>query len=199
MRKYYGIVSNNTYTVGCTSRTVYIFDSKGNELGKLRNISCGYRPLLSQFHNILVIKSTSGWLAFYDLDRFVLVKKMHFSKQIPQDSGLCFSEDGKYLYNLEMLGATLGHQIVRYDMQSFECHTIVQAQAMRNYSEIRYSSQLQRYCILGHGPIEETDVYSRGSFIAYFNGDKITEILPVHETDDYLLFMRLTASRFDNI
>ena len=36
MKKFWGYVSNNEFSVGCTGQTVFLYDKDGNELGKFK-------------------------------------------------------------------------------------------------------------------------------------------------------------------
>lgn len=55
MRKYWSYISNGKYSVGCTQRGVYVFDSEGKELAKLKSIRNELHPALSPNSDILVI------------------------------------------------------------------------------------------------------------------------------------------------
>ena len=191
--RFTGLVKNDRFIVGCTGRTVHVLDPDGRTITKFKDIPYGYRPLLCPGTNLLVVKSTAGWLAFYDLDRLELIRKIRFSKEPAQDAGLCFSIDGRYLYNLEQTSFDLGHGIIRYDTLTLESKTIVPVQSMRRLIDIRYSKQTQNYCVLGVAGNEDPLV-SEGPFVAQFDGQHLVEIISVPEYDDYSLFMQLTAN-----
>lgn len=193
MRKFSGTAANDFFTVGCTGRTVYVFDRTGNELAKFRDIPYGYRPLLCPKQNILAVKSNAGWLAFYNLDHLSLIKKIRFSKQLAQDSGFCFSKDGKYLYNLENIDSDLSYEIARYDLNTIERATIIPSRPKCIFRQIGYSAQLHTYCILGTTHCTDTLFTQTGPFIAYFNGQEITDVYSVTEHEDYNHFMQLTT------
>jgi len=36
MKKFWSYITNGTYSVGCTGRTVYVYDNAGNEIEKLK-------------------------------------------------------------------------------------------------------------------------------------------------------------------
>ena len=55
MRKYWSYISNGKYSVGCTQRGVYVFDSEGKELAKPKSIRNELHPALSPNSDILVI------------------------------------------------------------------------------------------------------------------------------------------------
>ena len=63
MKKFWGYVSNNEFSVGCTGQTVFLYDMDGNELGKFKDIIYGYTPMISPDGTLFVVKSTEGRLA----------------------------------------------------------------------------------------------------------------------------------------
>lgn len=121
MRKFWGYISNGEYSAGCTGRTVYLYDSSGNEAAKWGNISYGYNPVFCPNRNILVVKSTSAYFWVYSLDTLSLIKKVKFSKvDGSQDDGYCFSLDGRYFYNIERQENSTNSAISVYDTSDFE-------------------------------------------------------------------------------
>lgn len=102
MKNFEGFDSNGEYSVGCTGRTVYLYDKDGMELAKFRDLIYAYSPLISPDGKIFVVKTTEGRLAVYSLEHRTLIKKFRFSKvDGAQDDNFCFSPDGKELYNIE--------------------------------------------------------------------------------------------------
>ncbi len=106
MRNFVGYAENEKFKVGCTGQTTYVYDKDGNELARFKkDILYGYMPMFRPNSNILVVKSTEGRLAIYNLDTLSLVKKV---RSVPtavgyaQDENMCFSKDGKLFYNIEM-------------------------------------------------------------------------------------------------
>ena len=129
----------------------------------------------------------------YNLDHLSLIKKIRFSKQPAQDSGFCFSKDGKYLYNLENIDSDLSYEIARYDLNTIERATIIPSRPKCIFRQIGYSAQLHTYCILGTTHCTDTLFTQTGPFIAYFNGQEITDVYSVTEHEDYNHFMQLTT------
>lgn len=102
MKKFVGFTSNGEYSVGCTGRTVYLYNKDGKELAKFKDLIYAYSPLISPDGKIFVVKTTEGRLAVYSLEYRTLIKKFRFSKvDGAQDDNFCFSPDGKELYNIE--------------------------------------------------------------------------------------------------
>lgn len=102
MKKFVGFTSNGECSVGCTGRTVYLYNKDGKELAKFKDLIYAYSPLISPDGKIFVVKTTEGRLAVYSLEYRKLIKKFRFSKvDGAQDDNFCFSPDGKELYNIE--------------------------------------------------------------------------------------------------
>lgn len=102
MPKFWGFISNGTYSIGCTGQTVYVYDRDGKELAKFKDIKYGYTPLFFPDGDRFLVKSTEGRLAIYSLTEMKLLKKFRFSKvDGAQDGNMCFSPDGKLFYNIE--------------------------------------------------------------------------------------------------
>lgn len=119
MRKFWGCYQNASYCVGCNGGTVYIYDRNGTELAKFRDFPYAYTAAFQPNANIIAVKSTAGFLGFYDLDALSLLKKISFSKIEGQDEGFAFAPDGRYFYNIEK-PADCQTQLCVYDMESLE-------------------------------------------------------------------------------
>lgn len=120
-KNFWGTASNGRFTAGCTGQTVYIYDAAGQELARFKDIIYAYTPLFSPVDDLLVVKSTAGMMAAYDLSQMVLVKKFRFSNVPSQDDGFCFSPDGKLLYNIERHGTSCRTRLSIYDTSDFSC------------------------------------------------------------------------------
>lgn len=106
MRNFWGYTENENFKVGCTGQTTYVYDKNDNELARFKkDILYGYLPMFRPNSNILVVKSTEGRLAIYNLDTLSLIKKVRTvptAVAFAQDENICFSKDGKLFYNIEM-------------------------------------------------------------------------------------------------
>ena len=96
MKKYQGYAQNEKFKVGLNGKTVYIFDNDENELARFQDAPYMYRGKFIPNTNTLVVKSTAGWLLFYDLDNLVLIKKIRFSNIGSQTKNFAITQDGKY-------------------------------------------------------------------------------------------------------
>ncbi len=120
MRNFWGYVSNGEFSVGCTGRTVFIYDKDNNEIGQFKDITYGYTPMISPDGKTVVVKSTEGRFAVYSLETFSLIKKFRYSKcDYSQDDGFCFSPDSKFLINVERQIDDLHSAISVYDTTDF--------------------------------------------------------------------------------
>lgn len=121
MKKFLSYVSNGKYSVGCTMQAVYVYDSEGKEIAKLKDIKYGYRAVLSPSSDIFIVKSTGAYFAVYSLETLSLIKTVKFSNvDGSQDDGYCFSPDGKLFYNIERQKKSTNSAISVYDTESFE-------------------------------------------------------------------------------
>lgn len=102
MPSFWSYISNGEYSVGCTGRTVYVYDKMGNELAKFKHLPYSYTPAFSPKGDIFVVKTTEGGLVVCSLEKLCIIKKFRFSKvDYSQDDNFCFSPDGEKLYNIE--------------------------------------------------------------------------------------------------
>jgi len=120
MKKYEGYTQNKNFKVGLNGRTVYIYDHEENELARFQDVPYMYRGKFIPNTNILVVKSTSGWLLFYDLDKLELMKKIKFSNIGSQDENFDITHDGKYLYNIEAPKSSIRTQLTKYDLKTLK-------------------------------------------------------------------------------
>lgn len=120
MRKFWGLYKNESYSVGCNGATVYVYDRDGKELAKFKDIPYAYDAAFMPGKNIVAVKSTQGFLAFYDLNALSLIRKITVTQIGAQDEGFAFSPDGKLFYNIEKPVYSTRTQLGIYDTVSFE-------------------------------------------------------------------------------
>lgn len=119
MKKFWGFYSNGKYSVGCNGATVYIYDCNGVELARFKDFPYAYKAAFLPNSNIIAVKSTEGYLGFYDLDALKLVKKVVVTRIGAQDGGFAFSPDGAYFYNIEAPTDSTRSQLGIYETSSF--------------------------------------------------------------------------------
>lgn len=120
MKNFWSYIENGKYGVGCTGQTVYLYDKKGTELAKFKDLPYAYKSAFSPLGNIFIVKTTEGRLAVYSLETLSLIKKFRYSKvNGAQDDGFCFSPDGKCFINVERQGDSVHSAISIYDTSDF--------------------------------------------------------------------------------
>lgn len=120
MRKFWGFYKNRSYSVGCNGGSIYIYDQNGKELAKFKDFPYAYTAAFKPNSNIVAVKSTEGYLGFYDLDSLSLIKKIIVTRLGAQDEGFAFTPDGRYFYNIEKPVYSTQTQLSIYDTESFE-------------------------------------------------------------------------------
>lgn len=119
MRRFWGFYKNESYCVGCNGATVYIYDKDENEIARFKNIPYAYTAAFMPGRNIISVKSTEGFLAFYDLDSLSLLKKITVTRDGAQDEGFAFTPDGKFFYNIEKPFSSTRTQLGIYETKTF--------------------------------------------------------------------------------
>lgn len=115
----WGCCDNDQYKVRLTGASIYVFDNAGNQLFRFKNIPNAYKAKFKPSTNVIVAKSTAGYIAFYDLDKMSLLKKIKTGLNYSQDDGFDFSPDGKYLYNIERIDSSIKKRLSIYDASSY--------------------------------------------------------------------------------
>lgn len=75
-KKYWTHIKTNKYDIYLTSKTVYIFNKDGREIKKFKDLDYGYMGCVSPNEDLLVVKSSSGRIAVYSLDKLELIKNL---------------------------------------------------------------------------------------------------------------------------
>ena len=197
MKKFWGYVSNNEFSVGCTGQTVYLFDKDGNELAKFKDIIYGYTPMISPDGTLFVVKSTEGRLAVYSLKTFSLIKKFRFSKvDAAQDDGFCFSPDGKYFINIERQKDELLSAISVYDTSDFSLTNQILLGEDMMLDHIEFDKATNAYYVLGF--MRDANHVIDHHFVAEFEDNKIINITDISENeyDFYRSYKRLEIIGF---
>ena len=197
MKKFWGYVSNNEFSVGCTGQTVFLYDMDGNELGKFKDIIYGYTPMISPDGTLFVVKSTEGRLAVYSLETLSLIKKFRFSKvDGAQDDGFCFSADGKYFINIERQGDDLHSAISVYDTAGF---SRVSQFLLGDIGMLEDIEQVdgELYVI---GFWRNSDLIITENFVAKYTEGKISEPVNITKNEyEYYNELLLNKKKGDNV
>lgn len=119
MPDFWSFIGNEKFDVGCTGRTVYVYDKTGKELAKFKDLNHAYTSYLSPKGDIFAVKTLDSEMAVYSLESLSLIKKFRYSKvDDSQDFNACFSPDGKEFYNVERLTSS-STAISVYDTKDF--------------------------------------------------------------------------------
>lgn len=97
-----------------------MYGSKGEELAKFRHFPYAYTATFKPNSNIIAVKSTEGFLGFYDLDSLSLIKKITVTRLGAPDEGFAFTPDGRYFCNIEKPVNSCQTQLGIYDGASFD-------------------------------------------------------------------------------
>ncbi|MCM1226815.1 MAG: hypothetical protein NC320_05235 [Clostridium sp.] len=176
MRKFWTYIKNDDFFVGCSGQTVYVYDKNENELAKFKDIKYAYDAAFSPTENILAVKSTEVWLAFYSLDSMELIKKIRLRKpnSQPQDQGFAFSPDGSLFYNIEYQNDLTTH-IVVYETESFtESDRFFEG---KNIVFCQIEFENQKCFLTGFERMKNRNKY----FVAEFSGGNLLNLKEVDE------------------
>lgn len=186
MKNFWGYIKNEKYGIGCTGQTTYVYDAAGEEISKFKDINYAYIPMFCPNKNMFVVKSTDGWLAFYSLDAMRLLKKVRFSKVGGQDEGLCFSPDGRYLFNIEKPITSVATELIVYETENFQIQQrLFQDERTVVLSHIEYDPESAAYFALGFCRGSE-GVYSYG-FVSELCNNSLINIKRLSDIEyDYI-------------
>ncbi len=172
MKNFWSYIKNDKFAVGCTGQTVYVYDDKGNEIKKFKDITYGYTPMFCPRKNMFVVKSTEGMIAVYSLETMTLTKKFRVAKVGvgSQDDGFCFSGDGEFLYNIERPVSSLYTCLSIYETAGFKRikQLFLEESAPRLYL-IEYDFEKNSLFVLGK-------MREVGDFVAELQNEKLTDV-----------------------
>lgn len=181
MPSFWSYITNGKYSVGCTGQTVYIYDEKGNEMAKFKDLIHAYNAEISPDSKKVVVKTTEGRIAIYSLEKMKLLKKFRFSKfDAAQDAGFCFTADGKKLFNLESHSEGKEHCLSVYEAEKFTLVKQLFYGKEMYISYIEYDKKLESYFVLG---ILYRKFRSNKYFAAEFKDDELENITYIKEKE----------------
>ena len=186
MKKFWGFYENESYKIGCNGGTVCVYDKNDNELAKFKDIAYGYNAALKPGSNVIVVKSTEGKLAVYDLEKLELVKKIRITGIGAQDQGYAFSPDGKYFYNIEKTVYSTRTQLTVYNTTDFSVVKVLFGEREDMFlEELEFDEHTGNCYVLGFFRNNE-GVYDYG-FVGTFEDTEIINIKKIsNDTFDYL-------------
>lgn len=174
--KFVAYIETKKYNIGLLSKNVIVFDKNGVETTRFKDMSHGYLGTVSPDERLLVIKSSEGRMAVYDLEQLKLIKKFRFSKiDYSQDDNFTFSPDGKYLYNIERQGSSLNSALSIYDTTDFQLQKRLFEEDRNTVIQIiEYDKATDMYYILGF--IRTSGNSPAKDFVAKFVNDELQDM-----------------------
>lgn len=183
MRNFAGYTENENFKVGCTGQITYVYDKNDNELVKFKkDILYGYLPIFKPNSNILVVKSTIGRIAIYNLDNLCLLKKFRFtSVDGGQDESMCFSKDGKVFYNIEKR-VGLETCIAIYNTDNFEqIKVLFENNQKQSLQHIECDKENGNIYLLGY--MRDDNGIFHQPFVAQLENDKLVNITNISKEE----------------
>lgn len=173
MRKFWGFYKNESFNVGCTGGTVYIYDSNGKELKKFKDFPYAYKAAFMPNNDIIAVKSTAGYIGFYNLDSLSLIKKHKVANRGAQDEGFVFSANGKFFYNIEKPVFSTATQLGIYETGSFnKINTLFTDNKKMVLQHLEIDKKTGCCYVLGFMRSENSGVLDYG-FVAIFDEEKL--------------------------
>ncbi len=180
MPKFWSLISNGEYTVGCTGQTVHIYNKDNTELAKFKDLKHTYTSCISPTGETFVVKSTEGRMAVYSLKELSLLKKFRFSKvDCSQNDGFCFSPDGMEFYNIERHIDSCKTALSIYNTTDFllKKHLFLE-DTLTVLSDIEYDNETNTYYLIGFFRDTVTGVKSE-YFVSKLINDKLADIIKI--------------------
>ena len=198
MRRYWSLIGNETYHIGCTGQTVYLLDKDYAEITRFKDLPYAYASGISPRGDIFVIKTTEGRLAVYSFSPPALIKKFRYSKvDGSQDDNFCFSSDGKEFYNIERQVDSCKTALSVYDTSDFSLkRRILDKDYSRVLTGIEYDVETETVFLLFflRNKIGEASRF----FVGKLNGDELDDVINIsrNEHDFYQSYIHLKMEGF---
>lgn len=169
MKSFWGFYDNGIYRVGCNGATVYIYDSHNKEIAKFKDFPDAYTAEFMPNKNIIAVKSTAGYIGFYDLDKLTLMKKHIITKIGAQDECFSFSPDGRFFYNIEKPISSFETQLGIYETETFDkVNTLFSERKDLSLCQIEFDESSDNCYVLGFMRNETEKTFVHG-FIGLLN------------------------------
>ena len=198
MRRYWSLIGNDKYNIGCTGQTVYLLDKQDREIAKFKDLPYAYTPGISPKGDIFVVKTGEGRLAVYSFSPPALIRKFRYSKvDGSQDDNFCFSSDGKEFYNIERHIDSTKTALSIYDTSDFSLkRRILDKDFSRVLSGIEYDDKTKSFFLIGY--LRNKDGIASKFYVGKLNGNELDDVVSIsqNEHDFYLSYIRLKMSGF---
>ena len=163
MKNFFGYYDNGTFRVGCHGGTVYIYDQDNTELARFKELPYAYKAAFMPGKNIIAVKSTAGYLGFYDLDSLQIIKKITVTTIGAQDEGFSFSPDGKLFYNIEKPLTSIYTELGIYETENFtKIKKLFSGNRIMFMRNIEFDIDPEACFIIGFMRDRENGVYNNG-------------------------------------
>lgn len=175
---FHSLISNGKYIVGCTSQTVYVYDINNTLITKYPKHRYVYYSSFSPSGDMFAVKSVEGYLAFYSLKDYSLLKKFRFSKvDGAQDDGFCFSPDGNEFYNIERQTNSCISALSFYDTKDFSLKKrLFLEDIFTELSDIEYDTKSAVFYIIGFFRDKKSRVANE-RYIAKLINDEMKDVV----------------------
>ena len=196
MPRFYSIIKNEEYGIGCTGQTVWVWDKNDTVVAKFKDLIYAYISAISPIGDIFVVKSNTGRLAVYSLKDFRLIKKFRFSKDtFPHDEGMCFSSDGKYFLNIERRDDEFKLGISIYDTSDF---SIVSKSLFVDRRMIYHIQEVNReFYVLGY--MRGDDGIRSYDFVAKYRDNDMCDMKKITESEGEFYYAHLFQTMFGSM
>ena len=195
---FWSFIGNDSYNIGCTGQTVYLYDKQGVELARFKDLTYAYTAAISPKNDLFVVKSTAGRLAVYSFDPPALIKKFRFSKvDGGQDDNFCFSADGSELHNIERQTDVLKTALSIYDTKDFSLkRRIFDSDRSIVLTGIENEKETDGFYLLGY--LRGKFGVAENCFVGKLNGAELRDVVYVTEEDHmfFLSYLGLRMSGF---
>ncbi len=198
---FWSLINNGEHIIGCTGQTVYVYDINNNLIKKFPKHKYVYTSAFSPAGDMFAVKSVEGYLAFYSLKDYSLLKKFRFSKvDGSQDDGFCFNSDGTEFYNIERQINSCRTALSIYSTTAF---TMKKQLFLENTNivlqQIEYDYTTDCFYIMGFLRRDKEHLNNR-RFVAKLINDEPTDmiIVPLTEYNEciaYLETVRMGSSK----
>ena len=121
MRTPYGFYDNGKYKV-CMTGSIWVYDKDEQLVGRFSETPYSYMGAFVPGTNLFMSRTNECHIVIYDLDKMQMVRKIKTSNVgASEDSGFCFSPDGKLFYCIEAhWNDWLSSQLSIYSVSRFE-------------------------------------------------------------------------------
>lgn len=199
MKNFYSFVGNGDFSIGCTGSTVYLFDKKGSEIAKFRELTYAYDCAISPKGDVFAVKTTEGRLAVYSLSEAKLLKKFRFSEvEESQDDNFCFSADGEELYNIERHVDSCKTALCVYETKDY---TLKKKLFSDDFGKVltcvEYDAPTETVFLTGYFRKKRSGV-AFNHFVARLDGEILSDIryISAEEAEYYVSYKKLEMGGF---